>query len=296
MQKPTAVAKGLVNWMLFLALSLIWGSSFILMKEGMALLSPYQVATIRLLSAGIVMLPFSYKAVKLVERKTYKFVFAAALTGSFFPAYLYCIAETKIDSSLAAILNSLTPLCTILIGMAFFNMKAGTKKLAGVLTGFAGLVVLPFAANKGVNLTGITFSGLVLLATVFYAINGNLAAKHLSGINAIHVTSLAFAFLIIPCLVILAATGFFSIGFSHNPPALRSLLAAILLGVGGSALAYVFFYMLVKRAGVVFTSLVTYGIPFVAILWGLLDGEVITLAETLCLLVILAGVYIANRK
>ncbi len=262
----------------------------------MHVLSPYQVATIRLLSAGIVMLPFSYKAIRAVERKKFKFILAAALTGSFFPAYLFCIAETKIDSSLTAILNSLTPLCTILIGMAFFNMKAGTKKLAGVLTGFVGLVLLPFAADKGINITGMAFSGLVLLATILYAINGNLAAKRLSGINAIHVTSLAFAFLIIPCVVILVATGFFNIGFSNNPTAMRSLLAAILLGVGGSALAYVFFYMLVKRAGVVFTSLVTYGIPFVAILWGLLDGEVTTMAETGCLLVILAGVYITNRK
>jgi len=296
LQKPTVLAKGVINWLLFLALSIIWGSSFILMKEGMRVLSPYQVATIRLLSAGIVLLPFSYKAIRATEKKKLKYVLLSALTGSFFPAYLYCIAETKIDSSLAAILNSLTPLCTILIGMAFFNMTAGAKKLIGVLTGFVGLVLLPFAANKGIGVTGIAFSGLVLLATVLYAVNGNIAARHLAGVKAIHVTSLAFSFLIVPCIIILTVTDFFQIGFAHNPQAVHSLLAAMLLGIGGSAVAYLFFYMLVKRAGAVFTSLVTYGIPFIAILWGVLDGEVITLAETGCLFIILAGVYIVNKK
>jgi drug/metabolite transporter (DMT)-like permease len=254
------------------------------------------VATLRLLSAGIILLPFALKAYRAIERDKLKYVLLSALTGSFFPAYLYCIAETKIDSSLAAVLNSLTPLCTILLGIAFFNMQVGPKKLLGVFTGFAGLVLLPFAANKGISVTGLSYSALVLLATVLYAVNGNIAAKHFSGTKALYITSMAFAFLIIPCLLILYSTGFFSIQFGGNRQAVLSTLASVVLGVGGSALAYILFYMLVKRAGAIFTSLVTYGIPFVAIVWGMLDGEVVTLAETGCLLIILAGVYLANKK
>jgi drug/metabolite transporter (DMT)-like permease len=290
------LATRLINWLLFLALSLIWGSSFILMKEGLKALTPYQVATLRLLSAGIILLPFALKAYRAIERDKLKYVLLSALTGSFFPAYLYCIAETKIDSSLAAVLNSLTPLCTILLGIAFFNIKVGRKKLLGVFTGLAGLVLLPFAANKGISVTGLSYSALVLLATVLYAVNGNIAAIHFSGTKALYITSMAFAFLIIPCLLILYATGFFSIHFGGNRQAVFSTLASVVLGVGGSALAYILFYMLVKRAGPIFTSLVTYGIPFVAIVWGMLDGEVVTLAETGCLLIILAGVYLANKK
>ena len=249
--------KGFVKWLLFFALSIIWGSSFILMKAGLKALNPYQVATIRLLSAGVVLAPFAFKAMRVVEKNKLKYIFLAALAGSFFPAYLYCIAETKIDSSLAAILNALTPFFTILMSIVFFNNKPGLKNLLGILIGFAGLVLLPFAANKGIGETGMAFSILVLVATVLYAVNGNIAARHLSGENPLYVTSIAFGFLILPCSVILIASGFFQINFKQNTQALHAVFAALLLGIGGSALAYVFFYMLVKRARAIFASLVT---------------------------------------
>ncbi|HXL56243.1 MAG TPA: DMT family transporter, partial [Chitinophagaceae bacterium] len=145
------MAKSFAGWLLFILLSVIWGSSFILMKAGMQALSAYQVATIRILSAAIILLPFATKAFKNVERNKIAYVILSGLLGSFFPAYLYCLAETRIDSSLAAILNSLTPLFTITIGVSFFKFQASAKKIIGVIIGFMGLVLLPFATNRGID-------------------------------------------------------------------------------------------------------------------------------------------------
>jgi len=265
------------------------------MKLGMNALSPYQVATIRILSAGIVLLPFAWKALKNIEKKNINKVLLSGLLGSFFPAYLYCVAETRIDSSLAAILNSLTPLFTIIVGISFFKSAVGIQKIIGVVIGFAGLVLLLFATENGIDLKELSYSLLVLIATIFYAVNVNMVGKYLHSTGSLHTASLAFSFLLIPSLIILIATGFFSLPLL-NASYLKASLAAATLGVMGTAIASVLFYMLVKKSGTLFASLVTYGIPVVAVMWGLLFGENITLPEIGCLAIILAGVYLVNSK
>lgn len=284
----------LINWALFAALSLIWGSSFILMKAGMNALSPYQVATIRIFSAGIVLIPFARKAWKQVPKNKLLIVVLSGIIGSFFPAYLFCIAETKIDSSLAGILNALTPLFTILLGISFFQLKAGIPKIMGVLVGFAGLCLL-MQQTGSVSFQNISFSLLVLLATAFYALNVNMVARYMQGVGSMNIASLAFVFLIVPTLVILYFTGYFSLALTSKQ-VLLSTLAAAVLGIGGTAIASVFFYMLVKRAGTLFASMVTYGIPFIAVLWGLWYGEKISMIQLVSLAVILSGVYLVNKK
>jgi drug/metabolite transporter (DMT)-like permease len=150
----------LVNWALFFLLCLIWGSSFILMRKGMEgnLLSPYQVASIRIFSAGFVLLPFAYKALKAVPKEKLWLVILSGLLGSFFPAYLFCVAETKISSSLAGILNALTPLFTIVIGASFFKMTASRRKWLGIIVGFLGLALLTLVSNKGISLKDYSYS------------------------------------------------------------------------------------------------------------------------------------------
>ncbi|MEP6514447.1 MAG: DMT family transporter, partial [Parafilimonas sp.] len=172
------MSNKLFCWILFIVLSIIWGSSFILMKIGMEKLSPYQVASLRILSAGLVLIPFAWKAWKQIPKKKMPVVVMSGLFGSFFPAFLYCLAETKIDTALAAILNSLTPVFAIIIGVSFFNLKITKQKIAGVIIGFIGLLLLPFAANKAINLSDVSYSALVLIATIFYGINVNMVSKH----------------------------------------------------------------------------------------------------------------------
>lgn len=283
-----------VNWILFAVLCFIWGSSFILMKEGMKTLSPYQVAALRILSAGIVLVPFTLKAMKQIPKNKVGLVILSGFLGSFFPAFLFCLAETKIDSSLAGILNALTPLFTIVIGILFFELQAGQKKILGVLIGFAGLTLL-FTANGTIGFKNISYSIMVLIATVFYGINVNMVGRHMQGIKSLDIATIAFVFLIIPCMVILYVTGYFSLPLV-NTNILLSTLASAVLGIMGTAVASIMFYMLIKRAGALFSTMVTYGIPFVAVLWGLLLNERITVLHLISLTVILAGVYLANSN
>ena len=281
------------NWLVFALLSVVWGSSFILMKEGLKAFTPYQVASLRMLSAGIILLPFSYKAFKIVPRQKLGLVIISGILGNFIPAYLFCIAETQIDSSLAGILNSLTPMFTIIVGVVFFKVQTSLVKVIGMIIGFIGLSFL-LAAGKDVSLHNLSFAGLVLLATLFYGINVNIVGRYMQQLGSINVASIAFAFLIIPSTCVLYLTGYFNNNFS-DPVVVRSLIASSVLGIVGTSIATILFYFLVKRAGILFGSLVTYGIPIIAVAWGLLDGESLSIMQIGCLGLILLGVYIVNR-
>lgn len=265
------------------------------MKEGLLELTAYQVASIRILSAGVILLPFTINALRKIEKKKIKLIIWSGLLGSFFPAYLFCIAETKIDSALAGILNSLTPLFTIIIGVLFFQLEVKKQKYIGVTVGFIGLILL-LLTKSNINFQSISFAFLILIATIFYGINVNLVSKHMKEIGSLNIAAVAFCFLIIPSLFILYFTGYFKLQFISSSTILYSTVASSILGIFGTAFASVLFYVLVKRAGGIFASLVTYGIPFVAILWGIFYGEVVTLKELGCLLIILLGVYLVNKK
>ena len=284
----------LINWGIFTALCLIWGSSFILMKLGIEAISPYQVAALRMLSAGVVLTPFAIDSFKKIPKNKLFLVVFSGLIGSFFPAFLFCIAETKIDSGIAGILNALTPLFTIVVGVLFFQLQTTKQKTIGVLIGFIGLCCL-FAAQKNLNFENGSYASLVLIATLLYGINVNMVSRHLHNIGSLPITAIAFTFLIIPCIIILYFTGYFSLAIT-SPIILKATAAAFLLGILGTAVATVIYYMLVKRAGGLFASTVTYGIPFVAMFWGILGGEHLNLIQGICMGIILLGVYITNKK
>ena len=167
-----------IHWVIFCLLALIWGSSFVLMKEGLTQLSPYQVAALRMLFAGLVLLPFAFRALKKIPKEKMGLVLLSGIIGNFIPAFLFCIAETKIDSALAGILNSLTPLFTILVGLFFFKIATNTQKMVGILVGFIGLCLL-FAAGKNISFENVAYASLVLLATFFYGLNVNMVGKNL---------------------------------------------------------------------------------------------------------------------
>lgn len=262
------------------------------MKEGMKALSPYQVATIRILSAGIILTPFGVNAFKSIAVQKRWPVLVSGLLGSFFPAYLFCLAETKLNSGLAGILNALTPLFTIGTGIIFFQQKIKTQQLLGILLGFAGLILL-FYHKGAFSFTHWEYALFIILATFLYGLNVNYVRKHLQGIGSLHIASMAFVLLLIPCLIILSLTGYFTQPFTIG--VIHATLFGSLLGIMGTATATVLFYVLLKQAGPLFASMVTYGIPFVAVGWGILAGEVFGLNQLISMLLILAGVYITNR-
>jgi drug/metabolite transporter (DMT)-like permease len=281
------------NWLVFSLLSIIWGSSFILIKEGLKAFTPYQVASLRMLSAGLILLPFALKAFKNIPTKKMGLVVLSGILGNFIPAYLFCIAETQIDSSLAGILNSLTPMFTIIVGVLFFNVQTNKVKIMGMIIGFIGLSFL-LASGKDVSFHNLAYASLVLLATLFYGINVNIIGRYMQNMGSLNIASVAFVFLIIPSVLILFFTGYFDLQFS-DPIVMRSLMSSILLGIVGTSIATILFYYLVKRAGILFGSLVTYGIPVIAVAWGLLNGEYLNLIQVASLVLILFGVYIVNR-
>lgn len=289
------VNKGLLNWLIFIALSVIWGSSFVLMKEGLVNLSAYQVASLRIVFSGLVLLPTAIKCFKQIPVNKIGVIFLSGLLGSLLPAYLFCIAEEGIDGALAGTLNSLTPIFVIITGALFFNSKTSFNKILGIVISFTGSILLLLSKGHMQENQNLLYISYVVLATIFYGINVNMVHKHLQNIGSLHIAAVALTLNALPALAVLAATGYFSLPLSQNG-VLWSTTAAAILGVMGTAVASVIFYMLVKRAGAVFASMVTYGIPVIAIIWGVIYKEDVGWKQVLCLTLILLGVYVANRK
>jgi drug/metabolite transporter (DMT)-like permease len=285
------------NWTIFIILCFIWGSSFLIMKYSKAGLSAWQIAALRIFSAGVVFLPFAVFHFKKINPKKIPVAILAGVFGNLVPAFLFAAAiSNNLDSSLAGILNSLTPLCVVLIGIAFFKDKIKRQKIQGVIVGFAGVVLLTLTRSEGnVQIDNLNYALLILLATVLYGVNVNLYSHFMKEQNPVHIATVSLAFMAIPAGIVLWYQGFFSLDF-NNKVIREAVIYSSLLGIVASAIATVLFYVLVKRASGLFASLVTYGIPFVALFLGFLDGETIDLIEIGCLGIILSGVYLANRN
>jgi drug/metabolite transporter (DMT)-like permease len=281
------------NWFLFIVLSVVWGSSFILMKISAEHLNGLQIRSTRIFAAGIAFLPWSvFHALKIPVKKL-GVVVLTGLFGNFLPALLFASAiKENGESSLASILNSLTPLFVIVIGVFFFKTKVQSRKIAGVLIGFAGLVILSLLrgpVNPDDN--GLL---LILMATVFYGITVNLVSHYLKEIDGFKIASVSLSIMAIPAAFIMLQQNVFYIA-RHDQEVRLSIGVACLLGIVGSAIATALYYILIQKAGGLFASLVTYAIPIVAMMWGLLANENITAIQIGCLAIILAGVYLANR-
>jgi drug/metabolite transporter (DMT)-like permease len=283
-----------MKWILYIILCLIWGSSFVLMKEGLVTLSAYEVAAIRMLSAGLISLPFVYRSFREISPKQRVYSILTGILGSYLPAILFCIAETKIDSALAGMLNALTPLFVLLIGLLLFNIPLVRGKFIGILIGFGGMILLFINKTGNFRYEELPYLLLVVIATICYGLNVNLANRHLQGVKPTAIASVAFTFLIPFSIFLLWKEGFFNYSFTIKQN-LISVASAAVLGITGTAIATVLFYMLMKRAGPLFSSMVTYGIPFVAVGWGMIYGEKVSIIQVAGLLIILAGVYVVNN-
>lgn len=291
------------SWSVFVLLCIIWGSSFILMQWSSEGLTAPQIASLRIFSAGAVMLPFAVFHFLKIPRNKMFLVVLSAVCGNLLPAYLFAGAIAKnIDSSLAGILNSLTPLCVVVISIIFFKDKVRQRQIIGVLIGFAGLTLLTLSGSSGIRFEQFGYATWIFIATIMYGINVNLVSHYLKDINPFHLATVSLACMMLPTIIILWQQDFHILIADFNfrlnePSAIRwPVIASVLLGVVASAIATVLFYILVKRSGGLFASLVTYGIPFVAILWGLIFGEHVTWLQVASLGVILTGVYLANKK
>ena len=288
--------KKAISWIILIALSLVWGSSFMLMKQGLKAFSSDEVAGLRITIASAFMFPFLIKHYKIDLKTNLKGLLLMGVFGNLIPAFLFTKAETQISSSLTGMLNALTPMFTIMIGMIAFNHKITKSQIIGVLVGLVGAIALVALGDNQENdqTKNIMYSLLVAAATLCYAISVNGIKAYLGHVNSL--TATVWSFTIIGPMAAIYLFGFTDVveHATHHPEALSSLGFISILAIVGSALSVVVYNTLIKLSGTVFAASCTYLIPIVAIGWGLFDDEVINLFQVLAVIVIIAGIWMIN--
>ncbi len=283
-----------IKWLYLTLLALVWGSSFILIKRGLIALSPIQLGSLRMVFAATFLLAIGFKKLPLIPRDKWKYIAITAFFGSFVPAFLFSIAQTEIDSTVTSILNSLTPLNTLILGFLLFGLQFRRNQVFGVIIGLVGsaLLILNGAANHPEQ--NYYYGILVIIASLCYATNVNLINKYLSDLTPLTISVGNFTVILVPSLAILVSTGFFveldSVEMQH------SIFFIFILGIVGTGIANILFFKLIQISSPVFATSVTYLIPVVAFFWGLLDSEMLSPIQIVGAVIILGGVYLSSKK
>jgi drug/metabolite transporter (DMT)-like permease len=283
------------KWFYLIILSIVWGSSFILMKKALLGITPVQLGALRMIFTAIFLLSVAFSSIKKIKKRHWKYIIYTALAGTFIPGFLFAFAITTIDSSIVSILNSFTPFNTLILGSIFFGFAFKKAQLYGVLIGLVGTSVLIL---KGADLhpdQNYWYALLIIIASVGYAFNANMLKKYLSDLDALAITTGNFLLLIIPATIVLFCTDFFETFDSGNEVLMHSLGYLVVLSVLGTGIAKTIYNKLVHISDPVFSSSVTYLIPLVAIFWGVLDGEKLSLIQVFSGAIILIGVYLVNK-
>ena len=283
------------KWFYLAILSLIWGSSFILIKKGLVGLSSFQVASLRIIFAAIVIFIYSYNSLLKIPKKSWKWILITAYTGTFFPVYLISYGQTEIQSGLASIITTITPINTLIVGIIFFGLVYTKKQLLGLLIGLIGAILLIYEASEADININIYYSFFIYMTTIGYAASVNLIKNYLTEISPEAVTAGIFISISPPALLVLFLSDFFSLNFD-NTEVLNSIIFVFILGVFSSAIAQTLFNKFVKIASPLFAAAVTYTMPIIAIFWAILDGETLTTMQFFATAVILTGVYMVNKK
>lgn len=284
------------NWLTLIALSLVWGTSFILIKKSLIAFSALQVACLRMSISAIAFLPLVVWNMSKIDWTKLKYLLVVGLTGTALPALLISTAQTQISSSLAGILNSLTPLFTLLIGITFFQLQAGWAKIVGVLLGLAGAVILILMSGNGSVEGNIWYAILMVVASFSYGINGNVVGTYLKEMNALFISAAAFGLVGIPGFIYLVTGTDFFYRMGQVEHAWASLGYVSLLALVGTVAASVLFFRLIQWTSPIFGSTVAYLIPIIALLWGVLDGESIFFFHFIGMALILSGVYLSRSR
>ena len=283
------------KWGTLIILSIIWGSSYILIKKGLTGLTPIQLGSLRVIVTTILIAPIGYQKIKKIPKEKLKWVAFSAFVGSFLPAYLFAFAETEISSSVTAVMVSLTPLFTLLISVIVFGEELLKKQVLGVIVGFLGIIVLinNELLESSFSLLYVMF---VIIAAFCYAINANVLKYKLPNIPALGIVFMSFLFMFIPAFIILCFSDFPFADFASNPLIIESIIYIIILALFGTAIAKVLYIKLLAISTPVFSVSTTYLMPIIAIFWGLLDGESFQPIQFIGTLIILMGVYLVTKK
>lgn len=284
------------KWIYLIVLSIIWGTSYILIKKGLEGFNPIQLGSIRIVLATLFLFIVGFKSLRTISKQEWFWVGVSGIIGSFIPMFLFAFAETEIDSSIASILNSLVPLFTLFIGLFAFGVGFNRNQLLGVVVGLFGAGFLIFFGKEVNPDQNYWYSGFVIIATICYACNANIIKNKLQDVSPMGIAVGNFAVILIPGIIVLLFSGFLKKEVTTGPYFFSSLGYIVILCIMGTCVAKVMFNKLVQISTAVFSVSVTYLIPIVGIFWGVLDGEKFTLWQLFAALIILLGVYLVNKK
>jgi len=282
------------SYFLIAVLAVIWGSSFILMKRALLVYTPVQIGTFRILIAFLFLLPFIINHLKKIDKSNWKYFIATGFLGNGIPSILFPLSETRISSALAGMINSLTPIFTLIVGVIVFNMKVSRNRVIGLGIGLAGAILLIVGGDDVFGNANL-YALLVVLAAVCYAFSINILNYKLKNTDSIRNTGFALMFTGVPMGIVLFSGDFID-RTATTPGATMSLICIVLLGMLSTALSTVMFNKLIKTSGGLAASSVTYLIPIVAVMWGLWDHETLGIHHLIGLMLILTGVYLVNRQ
>ena len=283
------------KWFYLIALSLIWGSSFILIKKGLIGLEASQLGSLRIIFSSIFIFIIAWRKIFIIKRIEWKWITISAFLGSFFPAFLFAFAEKEIDSSVASIINSIVPLNTLILGMIIFKFESTKRQIVGVLIGFFGTYLLISSGLKLNPDQNYNYAGLVILCSFLYALNVNIIKKYLQHLSALTITVGHFTAIVFPAILVFLFSDFKFSGL-ENDEVRKSIFYVFILGLIGTALAKIIFNKLIKISSPVFASSVTYSMLIVSISWGIVDGEKFSINQLIATLIIIFGVILTNKK
>ena len=283
-----------LKWFYLVTLALIWGSSFILIKKGLVGLTPMQLGSLRIIFAAVFLLLIGFKSLAKIPHVKWKYIALTATLGTFIPAFLFAVAQTQIDSTVSSILNSLTPLNTLIFGVFAFGLTFRRPQVFGVVIGLIGTFLLIINGAMHHPEQNYYYAILIIIASVCYAINVNLIKKYLSDLSPLSITTGNFLVLLLPAFVVLFFSGFFDVIQVESVQ--HSMIFILILGVVGTGIANIIFFKTIQISSPVFATSVTYLIPVVAFGWGLFDNEMLTPVQFLGAFIILFGVYLSAKK
>jgi drug/metabolite transporter (DMT)-like permease len=249
---------------MLLALAAIWGASFMFIKVAVREISPATLIAGRLGLAALtlaLLLPFTVGMRDTAQqlRASWRWLVVVALVNTAVPFWLLSWGETRIDSGLASIIQAAVPIFNALIAfVAFQEVRVTGARLVGVGVGFVGVALLVGAQPEGKMLGALAIVGMALC----YGLGGLLAGRHLTPAKPIVV---AFATTAISTVVALPAA---VVQAPSEAPGWKTIGSVVVLGVPGTALAYLLFFALITGAGAAYASLVTYLIPPIALAYG----------------------------
>jgi len=289
-------------WVILIALALVWGSSFFLIKKGLAVYPPVQVGALRVISAFFFLVGLVLVRLKKVPRAKWGTLFISGVAGVLIPAFLFPLAQTRVDSAITGVLNALTPLSAMIMGVAIFRQKTTWGKVFGMLVGFVGVAILIFTGADG-QLNFNAYALFAVGATVCYGFNVNYIKHYLNDLKSIDVSTFSVAFMGPFALIYLFTTDFdahlahdYSLTFVEKKSDVLALVYIAILGIAGTALALIFFNKLLQMTNPIFASSVTYLIPVVAITLGVLDGEQLVTGHYIGMVITIVGVWLVNRR